>query len=49
MRYKGVVKEKVVLLEEGAHLPDGARVTVTAMQANQVEGEERIPKELAER
>lgn len=29
MTYKGVVKENVVILEEGASLPNGARVAVT--------------------
>ncbi len=44
MRCKGIVKENVVLLEEGVHLCDGARVTVTMEQV-----EEITSGELAER
>ncbi len=33
MTYKGVVKDNVVILEEGAHLPDGATVVITVQQA----------------
>ena len=47
MRCKGIVKGNVVLLEEGVHLPDGARVTVTMEQAEQAE--ELTAEELAER
>jgi hypothetical protein len=47
MRCKGIVKGNVVLLEEGVHLPDGTRVTVTMEEAEQVE--EITAEELAER
>ena len=46
MRCKGVVKGNVVFLEEGVHLPDGVRVSVTV---EQVEGEEVTLEELEER
>jgi hypothetical protein len=45
VRCKGVVKGNVVLLEEGVHLPDGIRVTVTAEPEKQVE-EDVTPEEL---
>ena len=47
MRCEGIVKGNAVLLEEGMYLPDGARVTVTMEQAEQVE--EITAEELAER
>ena len=46
MTCKGVVKNNVVILEEGAHLPDGATVVVTVQQAIQ---EEVFPEEIAQR
>ena len=49
MKCKGIVKGNVVLLEEGVHLPDGARVTVTVEQAEQAEAEEVTAEELEER
>jgi hypothetical protein len=49
MKCKGIVKGNVVLLEEGVHLPDGARVTVTVEQAEQAEAEEATAEELEER
>jgi len=49
MTYKGVVKGNVVVLEEGIHLPDGVRVTVTVEQMEQVEVGEVTPEELEER
>lgn len=48
MRCKGIVKGNVILLEEGVHLPDGAQVTVTVEQQDQVE-EEVTPEELEQR
>ena len=48
MRCKGVVKGNVVLLEEGVHLPDGIRVTVTAEPEKQME-EDITPEELEQR
>jgi len=49
MTYKGVVKGNVVVLEEGVHLPDGVRVTVTVEQMEQVEVGEVTSEELEER
>ena len=49
MKCKGIVRGNVVLLEEGVHLPDGARVTVTVEQTEQAETEEVTAEELAER
>ncbi len=46
MTCKGVVKNNVVILEEGAYLPDGATVVVTVQQAIQ---EEVFPEEIAQR
>lgn len=40
MRCKGIVKGNVVLLDEGAHLPDGTRVMVTVEQAEEITSEE---------
>lgn len=48
MHCKGIVKGNVVLLEEGVHLPDGARVTMTVEREEQVE-EEVSPEELEQR
>jgi hypothetical protein len=48
MRCKGIVKGNVILLEEGVHLPDGAQVTVTLEQQDQVE-EEVTAEELEQR
>jgi hypothetical protein len=48
MQCKGIVKGNVVLLEEGAHLPDGIRVTVTTEQEEQME-EDGTPEELEQR
>jgi hypothetical protein len=48
MRCKGIVKGNVILLEEGAHLPDGVRVTVTVERQEQVE-EEAAAEELEQR
>ncbi len=47
MTCKGVVKNNVVILEEGAHLPDGVTVVVTMEQVIQ-EGKV-TPGEIAER
>jgi len=49
MRCKGVVKGNVVILEEGARLPDGVRVAVTVEEEMQVEGAEVTAKEMEER
>jgi hypothetical protein len=49
MRYKGIVQGKVVILEEGVHLPDGVRVTVIVEQEEQVDEPEVTPEELAQR
>jgi hypothetical protein len=49
MRCKGIVQGNVVILEEGVHLPDGMRVTVTAEQEEQVDEAEVTPAELAQR
>ena len=49
MTYKGVVKGNVVILEEGIHLPDGVRVSVTVEQVEQAEVVEVTPEELKER
>jgi hypothetical protein len=44
---KGIVKDNVVILEEGVHLPDGALVVVTV---EQVTSAERVtPDQVAER
>lgn len=47
MTCKGIVKDNVVILEEGAHLPDGAIVVVTVQQATQEK--EVSPEEIIER
>jgi len=49
MRYKGIVQGKVVILEEGVHLPDGVRVTVIVEQEEQVDEPEVTREELAQR
>jgi hypothetical protein len=49
MTYKGVVKNNVVILEEGSHLPDGTRVTVMAEELVQEEEREETPEEREER
>jgi hypothetical protein len=47
--YKGIVKGNLVLLEEGVHLPDGARVTVTVERGERQVEEKATPGEMAER
>ena len=49
MRCKGIVQGNVIILEEGVHLPDGARVTVTVEQEKQIEKAEVTREELAQR
>ncbi len=49
MMCKGVVKGNMVILEEGAHLPDGATVMVSVEPVKQNGGKEVIPEEIAER
>jgi hypothetical protein len=49
MTYKGVVKGNVVILEEGAHLPNGTTVLVTVAQAKQGAEGTVGPEELDER
>jgi hypothetical protein len=47
MMYKGVVKDNVVIVEEGVYLPNGASVVVIV---DQVEGEKNVTsKEVTER
>ena len=46
MIYKGVVKGNAIILEEGAHLPNGARVVVTVepreeQEVGEITSEER--------
>lgn len=48
MRCRGIVKGNVILLEEGAHLPEGAQVTVTLEQRDQIE-EDVTVEELEQR
>lgn len=47
MRCMGIVQGNVIILEEGVHLPDGVRVTVTVEQ--QIEEAEVTREELAQR
>jgi hypothetical protein len=47
--YKGVVKGNLVLLEEGVHLPDGAKVTVTVERVGQAVEEKVTLGELVDR
>jgi hypothetical protein len=49
MRCKGIVQGNVIILEEGVHLPDGVRVTVTVEQEKQIEEAEVTREELAQR
>jgi hypothetical protein len=44
-RYKGIVKNNVVILETGAHLPDGAEVEVRLL-ANRKRREEAFRRVL---
>ena len=48
MRCRGIVKGNVILLEEGVHLPEGAHVTVTVEQQDQME-EDVTVEELEQR
>ena len=41
MRCKGIVKDNVVVVEEGVHLPDGAAVLITIQREEEVSPEER--------
>lgn len=41
MRCKGIVQGNIVILDEGVHLPNGVRVTVTVEQEGQG-GEEEV-------
>lgn len=47
MRCKGIVKDNVVILEEGAHLPDGVTVLITIQPERQEE--DISPEELYQR
>ena len=49
MQCKGIVQGNIVILEEGIHLPDGMRVTVTVEQEEQQEPAEVTDEELAQR
>ena len=49
MPYKGVVKDNVVILEEGACLPNGTRVAVTVEEMAQAGLGEVTPEETEER
>ena len=49
MTYKGVVKGNTVILEEGAHLPNGATVVVTLAPAKQEEEAVVAPEKIDER
>ena len=49
MQCKGIVQGNVVILEEGAHLPDGVSVTVIVEPEEQLEEAEVTPEELAQR
>jgi len=49
MQCKGIIQGNVVILEEGVHLPDGARVTVTVEREGQVEEEDVSREELEQR
>ncbi|HXH10988.1 MAG TPA: hypothetical protein VNP04_14640 [Alphaproteobacteria bacterium] len=49
MTYKGIVRGNLVFLEEGAHLPDGAKVTVTVERVERAVEEKLTLGEVAER
>ena len=49
MQCKGIVQGNIVILEEGVHLPDGVRVSVTMEQEEEQEPAEVTPEELAQR
>ena len=49
MPYKGVVKDNVVILEEGVCLPNGTRVAVTVEEMAQAGLGEVTPEETEER
>ena len=40
MPYKGVIKNKVVVLEDGASLPEGTKVTIVPEEDNDVQKKE---------
>ena len=46
--YKGIVKDRVVLLPEGVHLDEGLRVEVRVPEAGQETPEESYKKQLVE-
>ena len=47
MQCKGIVQGNVVIVEEGIHLPNGVRVTITVEQEESREPAEVTPEELA--
>ena len=49
MQCKGIVQGNVVILEEGAHLPEGVSVTVIVEPEEQLKEAEVTPAELAQR
>jgi hypothetical protein len=47
MQCKGIVKDNIVILEEGVHLPEGATVLITVQSGRQ--DETLAPEELHQR
>ncbi|ETW97612.1 hypothetical protein [Candidatus Entotheonella palauensis] len=49
MQWKGIVQGNVVVLDEGAHLPEGSRVTIAIEQANRALSEPTSPDDVEQR